>query len=93
MTLQTIADRAGVSRMTVSNAFSRPDRLSPAVRERVLAIAEELGYAGPDPAARTLSTGRSRTVGVLFTDQLTYAFADPVATTFLSGVASVLEPA
>ncbi|OWY58573.1 hypothetical protein B7486_79235, partial [cyanobacterium TDX16] len=28
VTLQTIADAVGVSRMTVSNAFSRPDQLS-----------------------------------------------------------------
>ena len=28
VTLQSIADRVGVSRMTVSNAFSRPDQLS-----------------------------------------------------------------
>ena len=28
VTLQTVADRVGVSRMTVSNAFSKPDQLS-----------------------------------------------------------------
>ncbi|HEY7069277.1 MAG TPA: LacI family DNA-binding transcriptional regulator, partial [Acidimicrobiales bacterium] len=57
VTLQTIADRLGVSRMTVSNAFSRPDQLSTELRERVLATARELGYAGPNPVARTLSRG------------------------------------
>ena len=31
VTLQTIADQVGVSRMTVSNAFSRPDPLSTVV--------------------------------------------------------------
>jgi DNA-binding LacI/PurR family transcriptional regulator len=91
ITLQTIADEVGVSRMTVSNAFSRPDQLSPALRERILSVAERLGYCGPDPAARTLSQGRSGTVGVLFTDTLSYAFSDEVATTFLAGVAGVLE--
>ncbi|MCC6496121.1 MAG: LacI family DNA-binding transcriptional regulator, partial [Propionibacteriaceae bacterium] len=39
VTLQSIADRLGVSRMTVSNAFSRPDQLSEALRERILAEA------------------------------------------------------
>jgi DNA-binding LacI/PurR family transcriptional regulator len=92
VTLQTIADRLGVSRMTVSNAFSRPDQLSEALRERVLAEADALGYCGPDPAARTLSKGRSGTVGVLFTDRLSYAFTDTMATTFLAGAASALEP-
>ena len=32
VTLQTIADQVGVSRMTVSNAFSRPDQLSASMR-------------------------------------------------------------
>lgn len=91
VTLQTIADLAGVSRITVSNAFSRPDQLSSALREKVLAIASELGYPGPHAAARILSRGRSDTIGVLFTDRLTYAFADPVATLFLAGVAEVIE--
>jgi DNA-binding LacI/PurR family transcriptional regulator len=91
VTLQTIADEVGVSRMTVSNAFSRPDQLSPALRTKILGVADRLGYCGPDPAGRTLSRGRSGTVGVLFVDTLTYAFTDEVATTFLAGVAAVLE--
>src|SRR5262245_26433444 len=42
VTLQTIADRLGVSRMTVSNAFSRPDQLSAPLRDRILAEATAL---------------------------------------------------
>ena len=59
VTLQSIADRVGVSRMTVSNAFSRPDQLSADLRARILAAADELGYVGPDPAARALARGRT----------------------------------
>jgi len=92
VTLQTIADQVGVSRMTVSNAFSRPDQLSAALRARILAVADEMGYCGPDPVGRSLKSGRSGTVGVLVSDTLTYAFTDRVATTFLSGAAAVLEP-
>ena len=91
VTLATIAQAVGVSRMTVSNAFSRPDQLSAELRQRILATAEELGYCGPDPVGRVLSTGRTGTVGVLLTDTLGYAFSDEVATQFLSGVAEVLE--
>ena len=58
-TLATIANALDVSRMTVSNAFNRPDQLSPELRERVLAKAKELGYSGPDPQARALSRGRA----------------------------------
>ena len=46
----TVAEHVGVSRMTVSNAFNRPDQLSPALRERILAAARGLGYTGPDRA-------------------------------------------
>lgn len=92
VTLQTIADRVGVSRMTVSNAFSRPDQLSPALRRRILAAAEELGYAGPDPAARALARGSTGAIGVLLTDSLHVAFTDEIATSFLAAVAAELAP-
>jgi DNA-binding LacI/PurR family transcriptional regulator len=90
VTLQSIADEVGVSRMTVSNAFSRPDQLSAELRERILAAADQLGYVGPDPAARALARGRTGSIGLLLTDELSEAFEDPVATEFLSSVADAL---
>ena len=42
-----VARDLGVSPSTVSNAYNRPDQLSPALRERVLSTAAKLGYAGP----------------------------------------------
>ena len=92
VTLQTIADRVGVSRMTVSNAFSRPDQLSAELRDKIMAAADELGYVGPDPAARALATGSAGTVGVLLTDSLSYAFEDEFAARFLGGIAEELAP-
>jgi DNA-binding LacI/PurR family transcriptional regulator len=92
VTLQTIADRLGVSRMTVSNAFSRPDQLSSELRGRVLAAARELGYVGPDPAGRALARGTTGAVGVLLTDSLPYAFSDDVATRLLAAVTDELAP-
>ena len=53
-TLADLAAAAGVSRTTASNAFNRPERLSAALRDRLLALAEEIGYAGPDPRAAGL---------------------------------------
>src|ERR671939_417373 len=92
VTLQTIADRVGVSRMTVSNAFSRPDQLSEDLRRRILQAAEDLGYVGPDPAARALARGTTGAVGVLLTASLRYAFTDDVAIGFLGAVTEELEP-
>jgi DNA-binding LacI/PurR family transcriptional regulator len=60
VTLKTVADRVGVSAMTVSNAFSRPDQLSAALREKILAAAAELGYVGPDPGRAHAGPRRDR---------------------------------
>jgi DNA-binding LacI/PurR family transcriptional regulator len=93
VTLQTIADRLGVSRTTVSNAYGRPNQLNPALREKILAAAKELGYAGPDPAARTLRRGQAGVLGVLFGESLAYAFSDPGAVLMFQGVAEAAEEA
>ena len=79
VTLQTIADAMGVSRATVSNAFNRPDQLTPELREKILHKAKELKYGGPDAAAAVLRKGRTDTIGVIFTESLAYALTDPVA--------------
>lgn len=92
VTLQTVADRVGVSRMTVSNAFSRPDQLSDGLRQKILAAARELGYVGPDPAARALARGSTGAVGVLLTSSLRYAFTDDVAMGFLGAATEELTP-
>src|SRR3712207_4768610 len=91
VTLATIADAVGVSRMTVSNAYNRPDQLSPALRERVLAAAAALGYSGPNPVARTLSRGETGSVGLVLDYPLTSAFSDPATVGFLQGVAAGCE--
>ena len=87
VTLQSIADELGVSRTTVSNAYNRPDQLTLELRSRILDTARRLGYGGPDAAARILRTGRRNAIGLVFTEDLRYVFADPVTSAFLAGVA------
>src|SRR5689334_20074379 len=87
VTLMTVATAVGVSPTTVSNAYNRPHKLSPALRERILVAARELGYPGPDPAARSLRRGRAGSIGLLFGEALAYAFQDPGAVDFLRGLA------
>ncbi len=87
--LAQVADRAGVSTMTASYAYNRPERVSAASRQRVFAAAKQLGYVGPDPAARSLRRGRAGALGVVLGEHLTYAFEDPQAAAFLAGVAEV----
>lgn len=87
VTLLTIAQEVGVSRTTVSNAFSRPDQLTDDLRREILATAERLGYHGPDAAARMLRTGRIGTIGLVFTEDLNFVFSDPNTSLFMRGVA------
>src|SRR5437764_2804994 len=89
VTLAQVADLAGVSVMTASYTYNRPDRVSEGSRARVLAAAAQLGYAGPDASARSLRRGTTLTLGVVLGEHLAYAFDDPGAVSFLAGVAEV----
>jgi DNA-binding LacI/PurR family transcriptional regulator len=89
--LKTVAAVAGVSVSSVSNAYNNPERLSTEVRERILRIADEQGYGGPDTAARTLRGKRAGAIGLLFTEKLSYAFSDPYSVGMLAGLAEVAE--
>ncbi|HYH13421.1 MAG TPA: LacI family DNA-binding transcriptional regulator [Thermomicrobiales bacterium] len=93
VTITDIARQLGVTPTTVSNAFNRPDQLSPALRERILDTAMHMGYLGPDAAARSMRRGRLAAIGVLYADRLSNAFADPAFVLFLKGFALMAEGA
>jgi len=91
--LRDVAEKAGVSVGSASQAFGRPELVSEHVRRRVLDAADALGYPGPDPAARRLRLGRAGAIGLIFAERLGYAFTDPAQAPFLRGVASAMEEA
>ena len=64
-TLADVAERAGVSRQTVSNAVNNPDLLRPDTLARVQEAIDELGYS-PNRAARNLRTRASHLIGLRF---------------------------
>jgi DNA-binding LacI/PurR family transcriptional regulator len=64
-TLADVAERAGVSRQTVSNAINNPELLRPDTLTRVLEAIAELGYS-PNRAARNLRTRASHLIGLKF---------------------------
>ncbi|GAA2518303.1 hypothetical protein GCM10009859_18050 [Kocuria salsicia] len=43
ITMSEVARAAGVSVSSISNAYNRPEKLSPAVRNRILDVATSLG--------------------------------------------------
>ncbi|WP_410671994.1 LacI family DNA-binding transcriptional regulator [Amycolatopsis sp. cmx-4-68] len=91
-TLDDVASAVGVSRATVSNAYNRPDQLSSRLRERVLRAAADLGYAGPDPTARSLATSRTGAIAVLLDTSLSTAFSDPALSLTLDALTRVVDP-
>lgn len=64
VTLQHIAERVGVTKITVSRALREPHRVSAALRLRIESAIDELGYI-PNHSAGTLASGRSHSVALL----------------------------
>ena len=69
VTVSDVAKHAGVSPGTVSKALNGRGQLKSETRQRVLASAEQLGFA-PNLLARSLLSGRTYTVGILTTDSI-----------------------
>ena len=78
-TQEDVAQRAGVSRGTVSLVLNQTEgriSISQKTRERVLAAAKALGYS-PNPIAQMLARGRNHIIGFFtFDDAFPYAPAD-----------------
>lgn len=67
VTIRDVARAAQVSVATVSRALNGHDNVTDAVRRRVLAVASEMRYS-PHHAARSLSSRRTHTIGVVLPD-------------------------
>jgi len=89
--LKDVAVAAGVSQGTASNVFNRPELVREEVRERVLAAAKRLGYAGPSPAGRLLRSGKVNAIGIAAAEPLDYFFSNPWARRLLTEVADVCD--
>jgi LacI family transcriptional regulator, gluconate utilization system Gnt-I transcriptional repressor len=76
--MEDIAERAGVSLMTVSRALRTPDSLAPATLKRVLEIVKKYGYV-PDSIAGGLASKRSGFVSLLVPSINNLHFAETAA--------------
>ncbi|MCO5731004.1 LacI family DNA-binding transcriptional regulator [Rhizobium sp. SSA_523] len=79
-TLHDVADKAGVSAITVSRALREPEKVSPALRARILDLITEMDYV-PDQAAQALASRHNSTFGVL-----TASLTSRVFLSFMQGV-------
>ena len=67
VTISQVAQAAGVSRSTVSRAFTKPHLIGSKTVEKVKAIARELDYF-PNQLARALSTGQYANIAMIVPD-------------------------
>jgi len=88
-TLEAVAERAGVSRATVSRVVNGAHGVRDALAERVRHAVEELGYV-PNHAARSLVTRRHQAVAVVAAEPETRVFADPYFAQQLRGISKEL---
>lgn len=91
LTLETIAELAGVSRSTVSRVVNNHVSVRPEVRERVLSVIEETGYQ-PDPAARRLAGQRANIIGLVIAEPAQALFADPYFPRLIQGITQACNP-
>jgi DNA-binding LacI/PurR family transcriptional regulator len=91
-TQRQIAEEVGVSRTTVSLVLNDVPgvRISPATRRRILEVARRLNYH-PDAAARTLASGRTRTIGFILCQSPDCIFADAFLPEVLRGVGEAVQ--
>lgn len=76
VTMKDIAIKAGVSKATVSIVLNKKDgNISDETKNKILKIAEELNYI-PNGAARSLSTNKSETIGIILPDIINPFFSE-----------------
>ncbi|MBK8024388.1 MAG: LacI family DNA-binding transcriptional regulator [Chloroflexi bacterium] len=89
-TIRDIAERAGVSKTSVSFAFNDPSRLPQETVQRILAVADELGYM-PNPLARSMTSKRTGNLGMLFPQPLQEILKNLYTLELLRGVGHVCD--
>jgi len=77
-TIRDVARRARVSHQTVSRVINGQENVTAATRERVLDAIRELEYV-PSAVARSLSSNRTHTLGMVTTDVSDHFFSEAVA--------------
>jgi DNA-binding LacI/PurR family transcriptional regulator len=89
-TIVDVASRAGVTKAAVSFALNGQPGVSAATRERILAIASEIGFQ-PSSAARALSDGRAGAFGFVFDRPARMLGTESFFIRLISGIQSELS--
>ena len=89
-TIADIASQAGVTKAAVSFALNGQPGVSAATRERILAIAREIGFQ-PSSAARALSDGRAGAFGLVIDRPARTLGIEPFFVQLIAGIQAVLS--
>lgn len=89
-TLEMVAERAGVSRATVSRVVNGSPRVSDETVAAVTAAIAELRYT-PNRAARSLANRRAMAIALVIPEDTTRFFGDPYFAAIVQGISSVLD--
>lgn len=90
-TIGDVASAAGVTKATVSHAFSGKRPISPATKARIVAAAEELNWV-PSSPARALATRRANAIGIVLARDPEILASDAFFPAFIAGVEAALAP-
>ena len=85
LTLEKVAELAGVSRSTVSRVVNDQSGVREDVRRRVLQVIEETGYR-PNIAARALASNRSGIISLVVPHAFSTLFTDPYFPRLTQGI-------
>lgn len=86
-TIKDVALRAGVSKSTVSHVINGTRFVEEETKQRVMQAIDDLGYR-PSTIARSLTTNRTQTIGVIVSDTSNYFFGE-----LIRGIEQVMRPA
>ena len=84
-TINEIAERAGVSKATVSRVLNNSKPVSDEVKKRVLEVIEASNFK-PNAVARSLSMRKSHLIGIILPD-----LSNPVFSRIIAGIESAIR--
>lgn len=85
LNIKKIAELAGVSKATVSRVLNNYPHISPELRDRVMQVVDQTGYAR-NPIARMLTANRSNMIGLVIPTGAKFVFSDPYFPKLTEGI-------
>ncbi len=92
LTIDRIAELAGVSRTTVSRVLNNRPDVNRATRQRVMAVMAEHDYQ-PNAFAKAISSQKSHNVGLVIPYEADYIFLNPFFVEVLRGISTTVDRA